>query len=782
MSAPAKDRFLALRESTTLNGIDFVEVLAAPPAGELRVHFVNAVTVDEPGLTATITGGDRVPTVAVEPIVPADWSADAEGRPVLAVHALADGDFSNYTLRLSSSRLDRFFRETRFSFKVACPSDFDCAPVPITCPPDDIVAPPIDYLAKDYGSFKRALSDFSALRYPDWEERSEADFGVMFLEALSGLADEMSYVQDRVSAEAALETATERRSIERLARLVDYQPRPATSARTLLACNVTSGPVPAGVRVSAETPAGAVIPFEIGRGLADHASYVTDPRWNDPIPPYWWDDDRRCLLPGTTEMYVAGQGFGFFPGQAVLIDTDAPNTADPPTREVVHLTDVEELLDPLFGSAPVTRIAWSAAEALRYEHDLTRTHLAGNVLPATQGRRFSESFAIEKAPLTSPGMPLAIVRRAANSTPGAPAWDYLHSLRQAPLAWLAGDDPEAPPAPEITLTRKAPVVDAWAWTTPLLKASEFENVFTTEPATYRPIPFPGGTHREYDGDRGETLRFGDGTFGARPDAEDVFEAVYRVGAGEAGNVAPDSITVIDPAWTGLLSAAWNPFPAQGGADRETAERVRRLAPQAFRARQFRAVRAEDYEAEAERLPWVQQAGTAFRWTGSWLTVFTTPDPKGGGALPLERHTELIHLLNRRRLAGYESYVPPARYVSIDLRIVVCATPEAFQGDVERDVLDRLGSSRRASGAVGFFFADRFTFGTPLERSRLEAAIQATPGVAGVLKVQYRRRGFVPAFVDLPDVLPLAPDEILRVDNDPDFPERGSLKVIVQGGK
>ncbi|HZM49628.1 MAG TPA: hypothetical protein VFE68_04020, partial [Vicinamibacteria bacterium] len=71
MSAPAKDRFLALRESTTLNGIDFVEVLAAPPAGELRVHFVNAVTVDEPGLTATITGGDRVPTVAVEPIVPA---------------------------------------------------------------------------------------------------------------------------------------------------------------------------------------------------------------------------------------------------------------------------------------------------------------------------------------------------------------------------------------------------------------------------------------------------------------------------------------------------------------------------------------------------------------------------------------------------------------------------------------------------------------------------------------------------------------------------------------
>jgi predicted phage baseplate assembly protein len=379
-------------------------------------------------------------------------------------------------------------------------------------------------------------------------------------------------------------------------------------------------------------------------------------------------------------------------------------------------------------------------------------------------------------------MPLAIVRRAANGTPEAPTWDYLFSLRQGPLAWLGTDGELDSPAPEIALARTAPVGDEWTWTSPLLKAGEFENAFTLEPTTYRRLPFADRVHHEYDGDGGETVRFGDGTFGTRPDAEDVFEVVYRVGAGAAGNVAAGSITVVDPAWTSLLTSAWNPFPASGGDDREPAERVRRLAPQAFRARQFRAVRAEDYEAEAERLPWVQQAGTAFRWTGSWLTVFTTADPRGGLALPLERHTELIHLLNRRRLAGYESYVPPTRYVSIDLRIVVCATAEAFRGDVERDVLDRLGSSRRATGASGFFFADHFTFGTPLERSRLEAAIQGTAGVAGVLSIEYRRRGYVPAFVELPDVLPLAVDEILRIDNDPDYPERGALRVVVRGGK
>ena len=50
-------------------------------------------------------------------------------------------------------------------------------------------------------SFRAALSDFSALRYPEWVERSEADFGMMFLETLASAADDFSYMQDRVAAE-----------------------------------------------------------------------------------------------------------------------------------------------------------------------------------------------------------------------------------------------------------------------------------------------------------------------------------------------------------------------------------------------------------------------------------------------------------------------------------------------------------------------------------------------------------------------------------------------------
>jgi predicted phage baseplate assembly protein len=255
-----------------------------------------------------------------------------------------------------------------------------------------------------------------------------------------------------------------------------------------------------------------------------------------------------------------------------------------------------------------------------------------------------------------------------------------------------------------------------------------------------------------------------------------------VGGGARGNVAADSITRVDPSATPAGLRVTNPFPAQGGADEEPDERVRRLAPQAFRARQFRAVLPSDYERAAESLAWVQKAGTTFRWTGSWLTVFTTVDPLGREEIPVGEHTQLIDLLNRYRLAGYESYAPAPRYASLDLVVLVCARPEAFRGDVEAAVLDALGTRRRLDGTRGFFNVDRFTFGTPLERSSLEGAIQSAQGVAGVVSILYRQRGRVPVLIQMPATVRVRGDEILRVDNDPSRPERGSLKVIVSGGK
>ncbi len=81
------------------------------------------------------------PKVALAAIQPGDWLTDSDGRPLLVLHALAAGDFSNYTLTLTGPALDPFFSTTVFSFKAFCPSDFDCAPPPHECPPGRSAAP-----------------------------------------------------------------------------------------------------------------------------------------------------------------------------------------------------------------------------------------------------------------------------------------------------------------------------------------------------------------------------------------------------------------------------------------------------------------------------------------------------------------------------------------------------------------------------------------------------------------------------------------------------------------
>jgi len=111
----------------------------------------------------------------------------------------------------------------------------------------------------------------------------------MLMEALSALADELSYLQDRVAGEATLGTATQRVSLVRHARLVDYEPSPAIAATTILQLDVVAGvtPVQAGLRCSALGADGSWIPFEVGDQLADPAtgkpigaSFTVDPRWN----------------------------------------------------------------------------------------------------------------------------------------------------------------------------------------------------------------------------------------------------------------------------------------------------------------------------------------------------------------------------------------------------------------------------------------------------------------------------------------------------------------------
>src|ERR1039458_466739 len=246
MTQPLKEprnRLVKVIDSQTVNGVDFVE-LKTVDATMLYVHFLNAVTVQPPSpavVVATVSGGDRIQGIQVQPVDPAaDWSVDAAGRPLLTLYVNEAGDFSTYTLTLATGTiskpkhlhtLDPMYTGAEFSFKVLCPSDFDCAPHSTCVQPQEPPLPAIDYLAKDFQSFKLALTDFSAQRYPSWQERSEADFGVMFMEVLCSVADELSYLQDRVATEATLLNATQRRSLVSMARLGGSEPAPRPPPR-----------------------------------------------------------------------------------------------------------------------------------------------------------------------------------------------------------------------------------------------------------------------------------------------------------------------------------------------------------------------------------------------------------------------------------------------------------------------------------------------------------------------------------------------------------------------
>ena len=833
-----KDRKARLLESSSFNGINFVEV-ANDAETRLRVHFLNTVQLSGTISTPAITGGETIRTVAVKPVNDStDWQMDGNSL-VLNLAVASPGDFSIYTLSISSKKLDPFFQTVTFSFKARCPSDLDCRLVMPQCPAKEEDTPPIDYLAKDFLSFRQALVDFSALRYPEWQERSEADVGVMFLEALSALADDLSYTQDRIAAEASLDTATQRRSLVRHARMVDYEPRCATASRVMLQFDVDQGvnSITHGLAVTAAAPDGSPVVFETGEGLlqiltgatgkrlSSPPASIASPLWNaGAIKPYWFDDSERCLKAGATSMKVLGHGYNFQPKQLLLIETKAQTSADPPIRQIVQLIDdsgadkpAVEDCDSLFPqpadssglpfmtcnasppglTAPTafTYLRWRDSDKLLVDRDLTQTTLSGNLVPATQGITVTdERFAVAPAaPSGDRTISAALVRtgpREAVTNPDIPPPpQYLYSLKKAPLAWLAPTTgpSDANPLPEILLEQTdggLPI--KWDWLRRLLDAEQFVNVFTLDRARYLPIArnSDDSTQYEYDSDGGDTMRFGDGVFGEIPPDTAVFRVTYRVGGGAKGNIAANAVWHIDPAIsaTAKLLSATNPFPASGGADEETAERVRRLAPQAFRALQNRAVISKDYQNAAETLPWVQRAGTVFRWTGSWLTVFTTPDPLRSEQITTDQRKELIDLLNRYRMAGYESYVPEPQYVSLDIEVQVCALPDAFRGDVQAAILARLNPYSIVNGASGFFNPDNFSFGIPLERSNLESVIQSAPGVAGILCLRYRVRGRTQGMTEMPDVVDVAADQIIRSDNDPSVPEHGSIKVSILGGK
>ncbi len=785
-------RRAAVRAHPSLNGIDFLEVL--PDQRTLQVHFLNPLTdlALRPD-KLRIEGGDRIRDVAVTDVRP-----DSRNNRVLVVQVNKPGDFSTYTLRTMQDAdrlwLDPLLASIDFSFKVACPSDFDVKTAAVHLP-EILPQPDINYLAKDYASFRQLILDRLATLLPDWRERNPADLGMTLVELLAYVGDYLSYQQDAVATEAYLGTARRRVSVRRHARLVGYSMHDGCNARAWVRVQVR--PEKDGLQLKRNTGAHVTqlltrIPALPTVIAADSPAYaeasITRPQVfellhditlfaaHNEIPFYTWGARECCLPKGATRATLRGSYPELKAGDVLILaevrspQSGKPEDADPTRRHAVRLTRVDLSGDDLMGGQPVTEIYWHPADALPFP--LCVSDRNGNDVSAAWG-----NIVLADHGLTIPAEPLE---------PATVSSRYRPRLSRGPLTQAVPYDPAKPPeAASATLrpplTAALPVVALqdstgaeWRPQRDLLSSDPASKAFVVEVET----------------DGVACLRFGDDRCGARPAPATPFLATYRIGNGTAGNVGAGALGHLVSANPELVTetgnppiiGVTNPLPAGGGCEPESIEEVRQSAPHAFHT-QERAVSPEDYAAIAQGCdPDMQRAAATVRWTGSWHTVFVTVDRLGGRDVDADYADRLRRSLERYRLTGYELKVDGPRYVALAIEMQVDVHPVYYAGDVKAALLQVFSNRILSDGRRGVFHPDNFSFGQPVFLSPLYAAAQAVAGVATVTVTRFERQEIPEDRALLAGKLELGRLEIARLDNDPDFPERGVFTLIMRGGR
>ncbi|ULA61570.1 MAG: Putative baseplate assembly protein [Nitrospira sp.] len=814
-----------VRNHPTLNGIDFLEVIdhTAPTEAErqrkLELHFVKPLgALALAAGNISIEGGERITTFHVLSVVAGSGSS----ADVLTVEVDQPGDFSTYTLRLVTDALndtvphgvDPQLAAIEFSFKVECPSPFDCAPQH-RCPEVPASAPVIDYLAKDYASFRRVMLDRMSALMPQWKERSPADLGVMLVEALAYTADQLSYQQDAVATEAYLGTARRRVSVRRHARLMDYYVSEGCNARTwvhiqvaadVVRINPAHPAIPVGTKLTTRIP-GQLTPIADDPRVYEQADLLFETM--EPLQSlyadhnelrfYSWSDQRCCLPKGSFTATLAGHHPNLASGMLLLFEevigpkTGSPADADPSRRHVVRLDRVVvtatgggPLTDPVTNEL-ITDITWcqddalpfplclSAATNAGYRDAVTVAH--GNLVLADHGVTLADES------LGSVPEPFLFMPRSKEAdrcdvftrepvpprfrpslstgplTHAGPAYDHANSARSA-LQW----DLRAV-QPSITLTgKKGTETTMWTVRRDLLNSGADADEYVVE----------------VDNDGSGIIRFGDDVHGRRPESGTAFTAQYRIGNGRAGNIGADSLVHVALALP-EITLVRNPLPAVGGQEPESLQDVRQRAPVAYRV-QERAVTEADYAEVTERRADVQRAAAAFRWTGCWHTVFVTVDREGGAGLSEEFETDIRAHVERYRMAGHDLEIDGPQLVSLEIDLHVCVGLDHFRSDVERELLDGLSNRDLPDGRRGLFHPDLWTFGQPVYLSAIYGAAHRVIGVESVEVRTFQRQG-VPESNGLDSArLDMAALEIPRLDNDRNFPEHGRLTITLGGGK
>jgi predicted phage baseplate assembly protein len=213
----------------------------------------------------------------------------------------------------------------------------------------------------------------------------------------------------------------------------------------------------------------------------------------------------------------------------------------------------------------------------------------------------------------------------------------------------------------------------------------------------------GSQDRHYvlERSRGKLL-FGSGDRGrVPPPGATVLARSYRTGGGSQGNVAAGAVKQV-LAGVAAVEAAWNPRPAEGGADAETIESLAARGPLTL-ARRGRGVTAAGIESLAREIspavavarvvPTLDPSG---RQRAGWVTLILIPhseEPRPWPSLGLrDRVRQAIEARAGADFAAAQHlYVTGPDYLPIDVEVTLTPVDPADAGGVDERVREALES-------------------------------------------------------------------------------------------
>ena len=814
------------------NGLKLALVALQPPGpkpshAELDLRFWNSLHVAailaeitlnpvRAGQIFRVRGGMRVPAGNLPGQVRVTAVAGIDATR-LALRVEPVGDYSTYMLELvwGANRIDPFFAALGFKFRPGCFTN-DCAPALPGRPA--LPGPAVDYLAKDYESFRHTLMVAMADRVPGWQSTSEADHDQVLIDLFAAAADELSDYQDRVMGEAYLATTRQRVSLARHVRLMDYHLHEGNQASTWLALEVSAGQAPFSLdsqQLVVWTGAAKPLPESVFFASREHGLEPAQRQRLDPLVNalrlHTWRNAQPALAAGSTSADVVP----LVPGggkpeadtlrdlvrsgqlrQILLAEELNPLTGrvpgrNPRKRQLLRLhagatgaLAAQTVHDPITNTFMV-RLHWRHEDALRADYSFTTfcagmpkedvSMFRGNLVPVYAGLPMAVFFHEPGTvlPADTAEVKQRHFRRLDRDGSGLD-W-VLAALPEGPLAYrptpLGGEVP-AQSTLRVEVTVPSGGTDAW---------DEVESLVHSDDSAEQ------GDHFmvETDERRRSTLRFGNGSNGMLLPQGAVVQAQYQIGGGAAGNIGADQLVFARPlggVLTGAVARVWNPFDVIDGRDPESPETVRRHAPEAFRARQLRAVTLADYVRRAQEVPGVSRAVARYLWTGSWRTVRVTIDPIGTTTLEEPLRAAVADHLEAVRLIGEDIELRPPRFVPLDIRVVVCAAAATWREDL-RFILEQEFSDRWTSdGRRGFFHPDEWSFGQALHRSQIEGRLQRIAGVEHVVSIVMKRFNAPTPGVPNLEQLEMGADEVVLLANEPDHLERGLIRFDIRGGR